>query len=1011
MIRASLRLFLVAAVAPSILAANLPPGLASTRFCGPDLTPSPACLSVAPTGEVFVGVDELGSLGKGPGKGRVVRLVDRDGDGRADEHTIFASIDNPRGLIALGDRLWILHTVIPESTGVLQAMHLSVLEDRDRDGVADGPPRLLVSDVSPPKHNRDRGADHTTNGIRMGIDGWIYVAVGDFGVHGARGTDGTELTMLGGGIVRVRPDGSELEVYTHGLRNIYDMAIDPFMNLFTRGNTNDGGGWNVRFIHQVQSGEYGYPVLFKRFTEEIIPALADVGGGSGTGALYFQEPGWPERYDNVPMMCDWGRSQIIIHRVTADGPSFTQEPEPFIQLHQVTDIDVDGSGRLYASAWAGAGYSGSPDKGFIERIVPQGWEYRPFPDPAGLDDRALVALLRSSSATARLAASRELVGRPAAARAVNTLAARHFARLEARVAAIFTLKQMLGARANPALIRLSRDPTVREWALRALADRRTQLEGVSKRLFTTALRDRNPRVQVAAAVALGRLGDVSAAAELLAVANPSFTGTPAEEPLAPAAFQTEPFNGHATVPIDVDVRDFDELFLVTTNGGDGNGEDHTAWFHPRFEDAAGGETPLSSLTWKSAESEWGQNGFGISPTGAPLATGDGQAQPDGLGTHAFSVIVFEVPEGAARFRAEAGLASTSKAKGMVQFFVSGSMPAIPDAKASEGPHATPNAEVILPHVAVKSLIDLRAIDACFDAVGRPNQSGALWALSKMHDVRTVDGLIDRYPMVAQSTRTDILRTLIRLHHREAPYDGSWWWSTRPDTRGPYYKPIRWDGSAAIGAFVRSRFEAGEHRDFILRENARVRADIDGIEPLETKPAVATRPYEPKVDLDAIARAQGQVGEISIEDVILAINDVKGDPKLGAELFISQGCIACHTTTEDQPAKGPYMGQVGAILSRTQIAESILKPNASISQGFASVYVTTRSGQKMTGFITASTADQIELRDIAGQSHRFATADIATTRELDFSLMPPGLANALSIEEFAALLSYLEGMKG
>ena len=24
-----------------------------------------------------------------------------------------------------------------------------------------------------------RGGDHTTNGIRMGIDGWIYIGVGD----------------------------------------------------------------------------------------------------------------------------------------------------------------------------------------------------------------------------------------------------------------------------------------------------------------------------------------------------------------------------------------------------------------------------------------------------------------------------------------------------------------------------------------------------------------------------------------------------------------------------------------------------------------------------------------------------------------------------------------------------------------------------------------------------------------------------------------------------------------
>ena len=78
---------------------------------------------------------------------------------------------------------------------------------------------------------------HTTNGIVLGIDGWNYIAIGDFGFVDATGSDGTTLTMLGGGIVRVRPAGTELETYTHGNRNLYDLAIDPFMNIFTRGNT------------------------------------------------------------------------------------------------------------------------------------------------------------------------------------------------------------------------------------------------------------------------------------------------------------------------------------------------------------------------------------------------------------------------------------------------------------------------------------------------------------------------------------------------------------------------------------------------------------------------------------------------------------------------------------------------------------------------------------------------------------------------------------------------------
>lgn len=242
---------LIFTVALTIAASANPSDLEFNRFAKSEVVPSPACLSAAASGEVFVGVDLLGSLGKGPGQGRIVRLVDSNQDGTADKHTVFAEIDNPRGLIAMGEKLYVLHTVIPAATGVLSTMNLSVLEDKNNDGVADGPPKVLVSNISVAKHNQDRGADHTTNGIRMGIDGWIYVAVGDFGFVDALGADGTTLSKLGGGILRVRPDGSEMEMYTHGMRNIYDMAIDPYMNIFTRGNTNEGGGWNVRFTDHI----------------------------------------------------------------------------------------------------------------------------------------------------------------------------------------------------------------------------------------------------------------------------------------------------------------------------------------------------------------------------------------------------------------------------------------------------------------------------------------------------------------------------------------------------------------------------------------------------------------------------------------------------------------------------------------------------------------------------------------------------------------------------------------
>ncbi|MBN8785743.1 MAG: hypothetical protein J0I84_01490, partial [Terrimonas sp.] len=473
---------------------NWPKDLDIIGFAGPDLTPSPACITTAPSGEVYVGVDMMGSLGKAPGRGRIIKLVDCNNDGIIDSHTEYAKVDNPRGIISLGDKLYVLHTVFTDS--LASGMDLVLFEDKDHDGLADGPPKPIVEHISNVNFIRSRGTDHATNGIRMGIDGWIYIAVGDFGFHEAVDRTGKKLTMLGGGIVRVRPDGTEMEIYTHGTRNIYDVAIDPYMNIFTRDNTNDGKGWNIRFSHHIQSGEYGYPLLFKHFTEEILPGLVDLGGGSGTGSLFMDDPNWPAKYNNVPMMADWGRNELYLHRVTPSGPSFTQQEEDFIQLAQITDLDVDGSGRLYMAAWNGAGYTGDSSKGFVVRAVPKGWTYKPFPNIQKLSIDELGALLKADGAVARQTAQQELMARGGdkATAAAWKVADDKTLPLYARVAGIFTYAQIAGKNGIKNLTELTNDAAVKEFALRALADRKPFVADVPSEPFMKALSDTSQRV-------------------------------------------------------------------------------------------------------------------------------------------------------------------------------------------------------------------------------------------------------------------------------------------------------------------------------------------------------------------------------------------------------------------------------------------------------------------------------------------------------------------------------------
>src|SRR5688572_15009974 len=259
-------------------------GFEVSLFSAPPQSNYPVYVSASPDGTLYVSSDGNGSLDRKPNRGRILRLRDTDGDGRADQMTEFVkNVDSPRGLVVDGNTVYCVHPP-----------HLSAFIDKDGDGVSDEQ-KILVKNLA--FTFKDRPADHTTNGVELGIDGWLYIAGGDFGFVEAEGTDGRKLQLRGGGIIRVRTDGSGLQLYSRGTRNILEAAVSPLLDIFSRDNTNDGGGWDIRFHHFSGFEDHGYPRLYKNFGDEIIQPLADYGGGSGMGAGWIDEPGWPAAWN------------------------------------------------------------------------------------------------------------------------------------------------------------------------------------------------------------------------------------------------------------------------------------------------------------------------------------------------------------------------------------------------------------------------------------------------------------------------------------------------------------------------------------------------------------------------------------------------------------------------------------------------------------------------------------------------------------------------------------------
>ena len=149
-------------------------------------------------------------------------------------------------------------------------------------------------------------------------------------------------------------------------------------------------------------------------------------------------------------------------------------------------------------------------------------------------------------------------------------------------------------------------------------------------------------------------------------------------PLFTSPLVTSATAGHA-VEIDVDLRGARELYLVVTDGGDGYSCDWADWAEPRLVGDQG-ELRLTELTWKSASADWGQVRVNQNAAGGPLKIA-GQPIPYGMGTHANSVIAFDVPAGYRRFKARGGLdaGGTDQQGGRstsVQFLVFTERPAI-----------------------------------------------------------------------------------------------------------------------------------------------------------------------------------------------------------------------------------------------------------------------------------------------------------------------------------------------
>lgn len=159
------------------------------------LVVDPVAVDWAEDGSVFVA--EMADYPYGvEGGGRVARLTDTDGDGKLDKREDFLSgLSFPAGVMAWGKGV-----IVTAAPDILYA------EDRDGDGVAEVREKWFSGFIEGNQQLR-------VNGLRLGLDGWIYCASG--GHHAGFGTKTVitahktgEKVSLGSRDFRFKPGGS-----------------------------------------------------------------------------------------------------------------------------------------------------------------------------------------------------------------------------------------------------------------------------------------------------------------------------------------------------------------------------------------------------------------------------------------------------------------------------------------------------------------------------------------------------------------------------------------------------------------------------------------------------------------------------------------------------------------------------------------------------------------------------------------------------------------------------------
>lgn len=1007
----------------------------------------PSVVCCAPDGRVFVAEDpmDISLPSADAARGRILCIHPNQ------RVTVFAdNLYAVFGMQYLDGQLYVLHN--PRFT---------VFRD---DGSGVGKDRRNLIESTNPNPWALNWNDHVPANFRLAMDGYFYVAVGDKGVYGAVGADGKRVDLQGGGILRLRPDGTGLEVYCTGVRNILDVAMNDEDEMFTYDNT-DEHHWMGRLTHMVDGGFYGYPYDFIPRRPYTLWMMADYGAGAATGTLCYTEDALPAEYHGNLFLADFGKRNILRVRVERDGATyravsrqdlFTDVPPEFRPVGIAWSADGLG---IYICDWQHVDTKEAVEVGRLLKLTYTGasnatkkpdWY---VPAASGRAFQAttadLVAALSHRSRDVRMAAQRRLSQRPDAANPLRDLIDDRAAPPLARSHALWARDAIGRGRSGEMGFLVAADdasPVVRRQALRRIGTRR---DTAAVTIARNRLHDAEPSVRFHAATALGRIGSpaaVPALMEALADSDPwaryaAFTALNRTGRRHPAAWEqlasglrstNEPLRQGCALAM----RDTYDAALVKAVAQVARDAAASAparaaalsvlgplhhkppewkgqwWaYHPAL-----GRPPRKTVEWEGTPTVLAalREALAAPDPAVILAALDALRDAGDPGAAERIRRVGGRPEPELRRAALLALASCDDGKSAP--FLAAQLGASP-------------ADESLDALVLETLGRLRAADAietiknhargssqtlrtaAFEALVRIGAEAARAAIIELMDHPSADVRRSAVRAAGDLGDRSLIPRLLAAHARGDTREAAVAALARmPDVRGvgAYLEGL------APGDFAlreKCRQALGEVRDAALAAvEAAVEKSLSDDVVLELRQVYQDHAKARRGPLFARQINRRHPEEYMTHALARAGNARRGEKLFAATTAGGIGCATCHAVDGAGGAVGPDLSGIGAKYSRRDLAEGVLYPSKAVREGYHQVIVRTRSGVTYSGPVKSDTVDELTLHEADGTLRRVRKDEIAARKDSGLSPMPEGLHSGLTPQQFTDLVSYLESLK-